>query len=189
MIDSHILGKKIKEARKERGLSIKELAKMVDVSSSLLSQIERDLANPSLNTLRSISNQLEIPMFSLFEERDKLTTMVVRSSDRIRIIDGRSSSDEFEQGYDLLSPDLKGAIQMCEMSLGPYQYNSDKLDKHQAEEVAICTEGRIELYLEKEVIQLEKGDSVRISNGTPHRWKNPSNEKCAIIFAMTPPIF
>ena len=66
----NILGKKIKEARERLGLSIKDLATKVDVSSSLLSQIERDLANPSLNTLRSIAAQLEVSL--VFLKRAKL---------------------------------------------------------------------------------------------------------------------
>lgn len=185
----NILGKKIKEAREKMGLSIKDLANKVDVSSSLLSQIERDLANPSLNTLRSIAAQLEVPMFSFFEESKTSETMIVRHDERIRIINGKINSKEVEQGYDLLSPDLKGVIQMCEMSLGPNQYNSDKLNRHDAEEVAVCTEECIELHLETEIILLDKGDSVRIVAGTPHRWRNPSVKKCSIIFAMSPPLF
>lgn len=187
MID--ILGKKIKEAREKTGLSIKDLASKVDVSSSLLSQIERDLANPSLNTLRSIAAQLDVPMFSFFEEAKSSETIIVRHDDRIRIINGKNNTKEIEQGYDLLSPDLKGVIQMCEMSLGPNQYNSDKFNRHDAEEVAVCTEESIELHLENEIIFLDKGDSVRIVAGTPHKWKNPSDKKCSIIFAMSPPAF
>jgi transcriptional regulator with XRE-family HTH domain len=182
----NILGKKIKEARERMGLSIKDLATKVDVSSSLLSQIERDLANPSLNTLRSIAAQLEVPMFSFFEESKTSETMIVRHDERIRIINGKNNSKEIDQGYDLLSPDLKGVIQMCEMSLGPNQYNSDKFNRH---EVAVCTEESIELHLENKVILLDKGDSVRIVAGTPHKWRNPSDKKCAIIFAMSPPTF
>lgn len=179
----------MKSIRVDKGLTIKDLAEKVDVSSSLLSQIERGLANPSLNTLRSISNYLDVPMFSFFEDEENIGTTVVRNEERIRIVNGKSNSNSVESGYDLLSPDLKGSIQMCEMNLGPNQYSAGKLNKHNAEEVAICTEESIELHLTNEIILLNKGDSVRIQNDTPHRWKNPTDRKCSIIFAMTPPIF
>lgn len=175
--------------RLAKDLSIKELSERVDVSSSLLSQIERGLANPSLNTLRSISAQLDVPMFSFFEDKETVETMVVRNNQRIRIVNGKTNSHEVELGYDLLTPDLKGSIQMCEMNLGPHQYSSDKLNRHNAEEVAICTQESIELHLENKFILLDKGDSVRIKKETPHRWKNPTDKKCTIIFAMSPPIF
>ncbi|HLS52796.1 MAG TPA: cupin domain-containing protein [Tissierellaceae bacterium] len=128
-------------------------------------------------------------MFSFFDTDKTADTRVVRSEERIRIINGRSNCDAVELGYDLLSPDLKGAIQLCEMTLGPYKYSSKKLDVHDAEEVAVCIKASIELHLEDEIITLNKGDSVRIEKGTPHRWKNPTEKQCAIIFAMTPPLF
>ena len=60
------IGKKIKDVRKNKGLSIKDVAKKAGISSSMLSQIERGLANPSINTLKLITHILEIPMFTLF---------------------------------------------------------------------------------------------------------------------------
>ena len=188
-IDRQILGARIKELRTEKGLSLKDMAEEVNVSASLLSQIERNLANPSLNTLRAIANYLDVPMFSFFEATEDPRTTVVRYDDRIRIINGKSNSKELQQGYDLLSPDMKGIIQMCEMSLGPNQYSAEKFNVHRAEEVAVCTEESIELILEKGSVTLNKGDSVRIAAGTPHRWKNPTDKNCAIIFAMSPPDF
>lgn len=188
-MDFSRLGKTIKEIRIDRGMSIKDLAELVGVSSSLLSQIERGLANPSLNTLRSISINLDVPMFSLFLDEDNNHPMVVRKEDRIRITSGESNNREIELNYDLLSPDMKGAIQLCEMDLGPSQYSSDRLNTHDGEEVAVCTEGIIELHLETQIITLNKGDSIRIEKNTPHRWKNPSHGQSAIIFAITPPAF
>ena len=60
------LGKKILESRKIKGLNIREFSKLTGLSTSLLSQIERGLANPSLNSLRSIAEALNIPLFTLF---------------------------------------------------------------------------------------------------------------------------
>lgn len=188
-IDKHILGARIKELRTERGVSLKDMAAEINVSASLLSQIERNLANPSLNTLRAIANYLDVPMFSFFEVREDPDAMVVRYNDRIQITNGKNNSKELKQGYDLLSPDMKGVIQMCEMSLGPHQYSAEKFNVHRAEEVAVCTEESIELVLKNGSITLDKGDSVRIPAGTPHRWKNSSDKNCAIIFAISPPDF
>lgn len=188
-IELETLGKKIRNIRIEKGLSLKQLAEEMKVSSSLLSQIERGLANPSLTTLRSISQKLEVPMFSLFEDEKNKDTKIVRKKERIQIKNGKSNSDKLELGYDLLTPNLKGAIQMCEMHLGPHQISSEKLNKHNAEEVAVCTKGSIELNLKDEVFLLNKGDSVVIEKNTPHFWENPTNKSCTIIFAMTPPIF
>lgn len=155
----------------------------------MLSQIERGLANPSLNTLHLISKTLNVPIFSLFVDDDINNTIIVRKNDRIRIRSGSSKSQEYELGYDLLSPDLKGDIQLCEMTLASYQKNSEDFNSHAGEEVAVCILGEIELHLESNIYLLEKGDSVRIKKGTKHKWRNPNSDTCSIIFAITPPIF
>ena len=56
------IGEKITQYRKSKGLSIRELAKLADVTPSLLSQIERGLANPSVNSLNFLivaNNRIE----------------------------------------------------------------------------------------------------------------------------------
>lgn len=185
------LGKKIREKRIKNNLTIKDLASKIKISNSMLSQIENGVANPSLTTLRLISNELDTPMFTFLEENieNKNDTMIVRKSERIKIIKGQSESNKFDLGYDLLTPDLNGSLQMCEMSLGPYQYSHIELNMHDAEEVAVCIKESVELHLEDRVILLKNGDSVRIEKNTKHRWKNPTEKKCSVIFALTPPCF
>ena len=181
------LGSNIKKFRNIKKLSLKDLAKEIDVSPSMLSQIESGKANPSLNTLKLISKHLDVSMFTLLEEENEEAAMLVKKENRIRITSGRSDSDEYQLSYDLLSPDMKGDVQLCEMKLSAFQYNSDDFNTHK--EVAVCSLGKIELMLEAETYLLNTGDSVRIPSGTKHRWKNPTKSECAIIFAISPPIF
>ncbi|EEB35660.1 DNA-binding helix-turn-helix protein [Anaerococcus hydrogenalis DSM 7454] len=182
------LGKNIKNSRISQNLSLKKLAEKVDVSPSMLSQIESGKANPSLNTLKLISQHLKVPMFTLFIEEDIDRPILVKKNNRIRITN-KGEDSKYELSYDLLSPDTKGDLQLCEMKLSAYQYNSDNFNFHNGEEVAVCTLGKIELILENKTITLETGDSVRIPRKTKHRWKNPSKATCAIIFSISPPIF
>lgn len=183
------LGENIKNYRISKGLSLKELSNDIDISPSMLSQIESGKANPSLNTLKLISKYLDIPMFSLFMEKNINSAMVVRKENRIRITSGSSDSDEYQLSYDLLSPDMKGDLQLCEMRLSGFQYNSDDFNVHKGEEVAVCSLGVIELLLEESSIILNTGDSVRIPSQTKHMWRNPNKDDCAIIFAISPPVF
>ncbi|WP_053366871.1 helix-turn-helix domain-containing protein [Bacillus sp. FJAT-27245] len=61
-----MLGLRIRELRKERGLSLCSLAKQANVSKSYLSQIERGMhQNPSLLVLNKVANTLKIPVDSL----------------------------------------------------------------------------------------------------------------------------
>lgn len=181
------LGNTVSKYRRDLGMSIKELALKSNISSSMLSQIESGTANPSLNSLRALANALNIPVFCLFAGENTDDTMVVRKENRIKII--HNSSDKNEINYDLLTPDLKGTIEFCELNLAPSSKSLEERMSHAGEEVAICSKGQIMLHLESKSILLNEGDSVRIPPNVLHRWENPGKEDSTIIFAISPPSF
>ena len=184
IMDKLGLGKKIQEYRKRKDLTIKELAEKVEVTASLLSQIERGLADPSLNTLRMLSNALEIPMFNLFIEDVDKQDLIVRSESRKKVA---VPSDNAE--YALLSPDLSGTLEMVLMTVPAKKQSARELLAHTGEEVAFILKGPLTLYLEDSIEVLKDGDSVKIPPGLKHRWENKGNTDAKIIFAITPPSF
>lgn len=76
------IGEKIAEFRKAKNLSIRELANLSQVTPSLLSQIERGLSNPSINSLKLISKALDIPIFHFFLEPVNTKNLIVRADKR-----------------------------------------------------------------------------------------------------------
>ena len=54
------IGERIKKSRNEKSLSLRELATMVDLSASFLSQIEQGKASPSIENLKKIANSLDV---------------------------------------------------------------------------------------------------------------------------------
>ncbi len=182
------LGKTIKEIRLEKGLSIKNLAEGVGVSSSLLSQIERGLANPSLNTLRSIAEQLDIPMFSLFIYDETDYIQVVRKDERSKINIGEAGATEVEPSYQILNPNLRSSIQMYEMTLEPGKFSSNLPIELKSEEVVLCLKGTVEIHIYDNIVVLNEGDSAHIEKSTPRRMKNTGEENCIYITANTIPL-
>lgn len=180
------IGTKIREYRTQKGLSIKQLADMTDLSSSMLSQIERDLANPSINTLRVIANALEVAMFQFFVEDNNLSNIVVTPETRRKIV-----VKEENRGllYELLIPDLQGDIGFYRMVLQPGTSTIDTSMNHDGEEVAYVISGDIRLLVGSMEFDLKQHDSVRIPKKVDHRWINNSNDISEVIFAINPPIF
>ena len=60
-------GELIKQARKQRNMSQKELAEKLGVSASMIGQYENDLRNPKLETIQRIANALEVDPYSLMD--------------------------------------------------------------------------------------------------------------------------
>lgn len=76
------IGEKIMVFRKGAGLTSKRLAELADITPSMLSQIEKGITNPSLQTLKLISAALNIALFNFFLEDTNTEELVVRANQR-----------------------------------------------------------------------------------------------------------
>lgn len=61
------LGERIKKARTDKGLSLRELAAICDVEHNTIHEIERGTLNFRFSTIIKISKGLEIPLFELLK--------------------------------------------------------------------------------------------------------------------------
>lgn len=181
------IGKKIATIRKSKNLTIKDLAEKANVTASMLSQLERGLANPSINTLKTIALALDVQLFTFFIEDETKDNLVVKPSDRKQMIIPSEGHELIT--YELLSPDLKGDVELAIMTLTPKSHTSKDNFKHTGEEVAYVSKGQVHLFLDDEKIELDEGDSVRIPPNMLHRWYNPYLNEAVVIFAVSPPSF
>lgn len=181
-MNESLIGKKIEETRKIRNLSLRELAKKAEITPSMLSQIEKNNANPSIQTLKSLAKALDVPVFTfLMDEVDTKELIVKKDNRKKMIIDGLH--------YELLSPDFTSQIATAIMRLSPGHSSSEKLLSHRGEEVAYVLEGTIHLNLLGEEYELNTGDSVKIPAFTEHKWTNKNDYEVCILFSVTPPSF
>ena len=165
------LGEKIAEVRKKQNLSIRDLAKLADVTPSLLSQIERGLANPSVNSLKSIASSLNVPLFTFFVSEVDKKNLIVRHDNRKKVILPGSK----EVIYEILIPDSSGNLEFAIMDLAPN--TSSCVDR-------ITHNGEVKLFMDDDEFTLSKGDSVKVPLGTKHKWQNDSNSESKVIFAV-----
>ncbi len=67
MDNKHLLGRRIKELRKNAGLTQEQLAEMINIETTSLSGIESGRHFPSLPTIEKISKNLNVEMKTLFD--------------------------------------------------------------------------------------------------------------------------
>jgi transcriptional regulator with XRE-family HTH domain len=176
------IGKKVEKFRKEKGYSSRELARIAEITPSMLSQIERGIANPSIQTLKVLAKALDVPTFSFLLEETNTEDLVVRFNERKHMVVENIS-------YELLSPDFTGTLATAIMNIPPGTSSSEKLLEHKGEEVAYILEGKIKVNLDEAEYILEAGDSVKIPAYMKHKWENTFDEKAVILFSVTPPSF
>lgn len=117
------LGQIIRDFRKERGLTLNELADKIEISTSYLSALERNLRKPSIQVLRKISEKLNLPVNFLVGSQDDVFTgkklVYMRESRGLSVEDLSEISDipvgqlvKFEEGLE--TPDLDAVKKISE---------------------------------------------------------------------------
>jgi transcriptional regulator with XRE-family HTH domain len=177
------LGRMIRRYRQRSELTQTALAAEAGVTKGFLSQVEHDVAAPRIDTLRRIAAALDIPIFYLFPDAHR-SNGVVRRNER-KII----RPSPVDVSYELLSPDLKGDIEMIRMVLPPGAISVKQPIRHPGEEVSFVVKGRVTVRVGTVAHALETGDSLRFNCSIPHQVVNDGDSEAEIIAAITPPRF
>ena len=174
------LASRIRAARSRRGLSLGELASTAGVSKSLVSQIERGIAAPSIDTVRRLASALELPVFSLFMEEPDNGMIVRRGERRVVRYPGSGATRE------ILSPTLSGRMVLVWVTFPPGEDGREPV-RHVGEESVVVIRGTLEVLLGEERVLLEIGDSMTFDPEVPHFFRNPTATETEILTAISPP--
>lgn len=186
MIDPHAehRGSMIREARKSRKMRLADLAEKASLSVSFLSQVERGIINPSINSLRRIAVALDTTLSSFFDEPQLNDGPVVRKGDRKVLIQKDSRLT-----YQLLSSDHNHRIEFLLTRLEVGASSANFPMAHKGEEAALVLQGGCTFELANERYDLQEGDSIYITENTPHRFINAGTVPLVFVSAISPPGF
>ncbi len=176
-----MIGKKIRKIRLEKNLTLKSLADRTGLTSSFLSQVERDIADPSINSLRKVADALDVPIFALLVSEEE-PNPVVRKDERktLRLPNSQMS-------YELLTPDLNRSMEVFISRLAPGGSSSTVV--HKGEECTLVLEGSLEITIANETYLLNEGDSIYLQGAIPHNMVNLEEKELVILSCITPPQF
>ena len=179
------LGADLRAIRKSRGLTLNELAQALERSVGWLSQVERDISEPSLTDLRLIAAALEVSVSMLFSHEAAPVDeagYVVRAGARRQI--GSNIAGLVEE---LLSPDLTDDFEMIHSTFQPHSKITKPVTRP-TQEVGYLISGTLELLIGGRRFTVHPGDSFRIRN-EPFTWANPYPETAVAIWVIAPPIY
>jgi transcriptional regulator with XRE-family HTH domain len=187
------LGLRVRELRRLRGLTTRELARRVSVSPSMISQVETGSTNASVGTLRRIAMALGVPLAEFLMDAATVTAKpprgraprggVVRQNRRKRL-----QLPESHVVYELLTPDLRWDIEFIWIALEPDHPPTESM-AHPGQECVLVIQGTLHLIVGAEEFVLETGDSIAFDSGLPHRIENRGDVTMVQISAITPPSF
>lgn len=176
------IGNKIRTIRKERGFTLEIMATKTGLSKGLLSQVERGISQPSLDSLWKITKALESSIIHFFEDVDQKHVHVTRKEKRRQMVFPESTGV-----YSLLSAGGNTKLGLMEVRLDPGQVVSDRFVQQDGEECFVVSEGRIVVRFSDEEYQLSAGDSISFDSSKNHLVENNGSDEAVLIWAVTPP--
>jgi len=178
------LGADIRSLRKSRGLTLASLADRLGKSVGWLSQVERDISEPSISDLRALAKALDVSVSSLFRVAAAAGEegYIVRRDARRPI--GSRAAGLVEE---LLSPDLTDDFEMVHSTFEPGSSLGAPLTRP-TQEVGFVVSGKMEVTINGSTFIVNAGDSFRIRN-EPYSWANPFADPCVAIWVIAPPVY
>jgi transcriptional regulator with XRE-family HTH domain len=171
-------GERVREIRKQKNFTLKELAEKTGLSIGLLSQIERRIVDPTVGTFWRICTALNIPIHHFFQGIEE-EHIVVRKDQR-RLMELSDSSVR----YHILSPNRLGKIEYLLVEIQPGEMVETELVSHPGEECGFIMQGEMKIILDQQEIYLYEGDSICFPSTTPHRYVNTGSTVALSIWAM-----
>ena len=194
-----LIGARLRQRRIELGMTARELARRVDCSPSLISQVERGRAVPSVSTLWALVTALRISMDRLFDpaQEDAATSgegtaaaadgtadapagPVLRRYARPRIT--------LERGvvWERLTAAAEKDMEFLEVCypVGQSVPEAEHAIQHTGQEYAVIIEGALSTQIGFEQYVLEEGDSLTFDSAIPHRFWNAGTVPARAIWVI-----
>ncbi len=174
------LGKKIREVRLFKNLTLEALAKRTQLTISFLSQVERDIASPSVQSLRSIAKALNTRISSFFEEEETKETIFIRRKREKGFVDKK-----IIPGCEAL------ASNVLNIKMEPLLFNLEKgketgnlLRKHEGEEFGLVIKGKIDIFINDRKWDMEAGDSIYFISPKMHKIVNVGEDRAVVLWII-----
>jgi len=203
------LGPRLRQVREQRGLSARELARRIQCSPSLISQIERGLSAPSVGILYALATELRTSLDFLFGAQDGPPggkTVTAHGDGRVRadrpdgwpptghgIVQraGTRRTIDLASGvrWERLTPGPDERVDFLEVIYEPSGHSTDARRplRHDGREYGLITAGTLHASVGFDTFELGPGDSIAFDSALPHLYWNATAGDVHAIWAVVHP--
>jgi transcriptional regulator with XRE-family HTH domain len=179
-MDASGLGRRLRELRHRRGLTLDELAQASGVSRSMVSEVERGTRRPTVLTLDRLATGLGTSIARLLRDESATRLTVLRQAEQTVARD--------PAGWErrVLSPVLPGVeFEFMRTTLGP-RVDAGVFAAHPpgSREYIAVEAGSLRLTIDAEEVVLDAGDSIYYTGDCEHGFANPARRTCVYYLAM-----
>jgi XRE family transcriptional regulator, regulator of sulfur utilization len=181
-----VVAQNLRALRKERHLSLTQLAKLTGVSKSMLRQIEIGQSNPTVTTVWKIANGLRVP-FTALMTRPEPEVSVQAFTGRAPLR-GDSAGDDSRGSYrlyPLVLFDPQRALKVYYVEIDPgISLNADPHQGNTQEHVFVL-HGPIEVTVDDTTQTVQTEHEIRFSANCPHGYHNPGPDMATAMIMIS----
>lgn len=169
------LGLRIKELRTKQDLSQKDLAAMVGVTPSTISQIESNSIYPSLPALIKIAQILDVDIGSFFRGKNDFSDRIVFTGSGSKVGFTDLPRDSLS-GYRLSPADFDAKAEPYLLEIPSGKVLKSHFFVHKGEEVGYVLAGQLQVTVNNAIHSAGAGDVIYLTSEIPSQWKNVGSE-------------
>ena len=178
------IGEKLRQLRLRRNLTQEEVADRCELSKGFISQVERDLASPSIATLTDMLECLGSNLKEFFSETGDEKTVFSRNDMFVK-----EDGDTLRGSITWLVPSAqKNEMEPILVSLGEGGRTQD-MPPHEGEEFGYVLSGAVKLLMGGTEFRLRAGESFSLHPAAVHRIENAGRRPARVLWVSTPPQF
>ena len=168
-VDESEIGKRIRDLRQSKKITLSQLAQSTSFSKSYLSRVEKSSKAPPVSTLVRIAGSLGVSVAYLIGETDqnsfKNKISYVKKNERPVI--GRDGT-QFGYAYESVAHRFPERIMDPFILTIPVKPKRQMIFQHEGEELLFVLEGTMKFYYGDEEFICEEGDCIYFDSNVPH---------------------
>ena len=171
-----LLGARVRELRRDRGLTLKGLGSEAGLSHPFLSQLERGLARPSMSSVERIARALDVPVSTLWTTPRQEAAHVLRANEGVAI-----EHDDPEAPGAIRALIADGtSLRVREWSGGSRSW--PEVGTTTGEVFVYVVRGSLEVEVDGTVHALHEGDSLFFDGTVPHRLRRRGGKRTRALY-------
>lgn len=184
------IGKRLKDLRRARGLSQRQLASRSGVNNGTISMIEQNRTSPSVGSLKKVLDGIPSTLSEFFsaEENNREEKYFFKKSE-LTELNPVNLAAAGQVSLMQVGDVSRGSLQILYERYAPGADTGSEMYTHESEEGGIVISGEIEVTVEDQIQVLSPGDSYLFDSRLQHRFRNIGDKECVIVSACTPPSF
>jgi transcriptional regulator with XRE-family HTH domain/KaiC/GvpD/RAD55 family RecA-like ATPase len=178
------LGRRLKEFRTHRGLSQAELAKLVGVTASTISQVESNLIYPSLPALLKMAEVLAVSASSFFQDHPQGGNRMIFSPGEASDVKLPGSEQESISVRLLIPVDFNAKTSPYLIELAPRAELPGHFFFHKGEEWGLLISGKLQVKVGAATHTLKPGEVIYLTDKIPTAWCNPGPGAAKLLWVL-----